>query len=495
MERGGISRWTISRMFLPPNKSFNNACRYTGLIPAKIGIKQNNDSKLHKDSQFCRAQVKYAIELGSCFDSEVMMFSADDKNKLNVGGGPAVCRYIGFKTYLLDTAMANYSDHNWSTGLKLILSGYMRLEKKEQDLSRGRARQRAMYHRRSRSTSPNTRQSFQVSGWATKSFTYDQQQRPHYQYPRTGTLSIYLRGSLSFRATSYNHYDDLLPLVKKIQREEGKNALIVTCDNGPDWKKNSIKVFFCMGRLWRDTHLDYLCMTSYAPGDSKFNPIEHAWSPVTIWMVGLLLLNSLPENHPLKGTDNEKNAILDQAITDVKSCLSNKDFDGFPVNVYEVPSTASHIYKDEEVVENLGYDSEKKILGSKGRRQLVAEYRFLNKHAISRHYQVEFIKCQDYSCGHCSGRQIKAQRLMTFLNECDGKNFTPTPSVLYPGHFATWRDLAVNLVNKRKYVLDLDEGLPSLELVQRCNYMSCNKVFQSVEDKKRHKRLVHKLAI
>ena len=115
----------------PPNKTRKSARRYKGLIPTHVGIKRNDTSKEHIDSHYCRASVAYSLEMARMFEEDVMVWSADDKNKLNVGGGPAVSRHIQLRSFFLRKDEPNYDDHDWSTGYKLIPSGYMRLLPKE----------------------------------------------------------------------------------------------------------------------------------------------------------------------------------------------------------------------------------------------------------------------------------------------------------------------------------------------------------------------------
>ena len=151
----------------------------------------------------------------------VRLWSADDKNKLLIGGGsPVVSRYQSFGTYFKKGDELHSADHNFSTGYKAIASGYMRMELK--DLS------------------------------DSIKFKTDKFGRLGFRFPRTGHLYITLRGNKFFKSTAFNHYDDLLPLIREIRDSQGKFGCIMVCDNGPDWKKLSLKVMIVVGRLWRD---------------------------------------------------------------------------------------------------------------------------------------------------------------------------------------------------------------------------------------------------
>ena len=99
-EVAGISTTTICHMCVAMNKRHAASVRYKGIIDAKIGTKQNEISKPNPDLHYCRTQVKYAMEIGACFDDEIQLWSADDKNRLLIReGSPAISRYTGFGTY------------------------------------------------------------------------------------------------------------------------------------------------------------------------------------------------------------------------------------------------------------------------------------------------------------------------------------------------------------------------------------------------------------
>lgn len=57
---------------------------------------------------------------------------------------------------------------------------------------------------------------------------------------------------------------------------EGRSALTLIVDGGPDWNTGNCMSFF---RLWRDADLDLLVVCSYAARYSAY--IEHLWSPLS----------------------------------------------------------------------------------------------------------------------------------------------------------------------------------------------------------------------
>ena len=55
----------------------------------------------------------------------------------------------------------------------------------------------------------------------------------------------------------------------------------LTVDGGPDWSTASFTNIYFYHSYWRKKELTLLTVTSYAPGFSAYNSIEHLWSPVS----------------------------------------------------------------------------------------------------------------------------------------------------------------------------------------------------------------------
>ena len=500
---------TFANLMIPPNRSRNSRHRYHSVIQARVGIKRNDQAAENVDSHYCRTLVNYALEMATCFEDEVAIWSADDKNKLLLGeGSPCVSRMINAKTYsMIGDCNYRYNDHNYSSGYKLIPSGYMRARRKERFAPSSR--------RRHRSASPVRQRNAQTSYYhedpgpassATSHLKHDRLGRVHFRYPRTGPLTIVLRGNKFFKATVYNHYDDLEPLLRKERDEEGRYAAVIVTDNGSDWSKNSLKVLVSLGRLWRDLSLDYLCVVAYCPGDSKYNMIEHSWSPTTLWLCGLVLPATLPGES--KTPDQQKNLteaekrekeaqVFDNASKDVKRCLQGRKYDSFPVDVVAIPAKDTHKYQDEEMIDRLTEARVTLIRANEELKEKTREVQFLNKHAVQRRYQIEFIKCSDPRCDHCSTRPEKSKHLMEFLRQQkDQCAIPPKLSDTHLGHYDTWIEVASESIDGNTNALpDLDEGLSDLSLeVKRCPRQGCRKMFQSNMDRTRHTKLMRDLS-
>ena len=98
--------------------------------------------------------------------------------------------------------------------------------------------------------------------------------------------------------------NDLHPILVAA-KEKGKSFVEVIGDNGPDKDPTNYTNIFYWGRLWRDTNLTRLSCISYSLGHSTFNPIEHAWSPLSNKLTSFTLSATLPgeDKPPHKQTD------------------------------------------------------------------------------------------------------------------------------------------------------------------------------------------------
>ena len=122
-----ISLTTIRRLFNAPNKSYNAAKRYTGLIDVRVGTKNNSYREHHIDAHYLFARNKMRRELGTLFSDSINTISVDDMAKLKVGA-PAVSRYHQVKRYFVEGDSPNLPDHDFPVpGYLLNVSGHMKL--------------------------------------------------------------------------------------------------------------------------------------------------------------------------------------------------------------------------------------------------------------------------------------------------------------------------------------------------------------------------------
>ena len=476
----GISLSTITRLFPAPNKHYKSAARHKGFVPARVGRKSNSKAKGHDDSHFAAAQVKYALELASCYEAEFVCLSADAKAKVNVGGA-AVSRYVKMKSFCLENDMPVLSDHDFPMQPKIVPMGYMQLLSKKRDR---RARSQSPDRRSPNCDIPEFRDDTRIDGKfdTNCSIQHDLQGRAHYKFARTGPLHIVFRASSFHKDCALTHYEDLCTILRPLT--EKKKALVLVVDNGPDWHKNSAKTFLAMGRLWKDLKLDYLLLVSYAPGDSKFNPIEHAWAPITIWWSGLVL--------PAPA-DQETETVMDNAMQTLQASLRAKKYDGFGITTTYVPCNTSqdNICREEAAIDQLSNGSLKAIKADTKLQDLKKEYQLYNCHAVSRTYALEYRRCQSADCQHCTSFKPTATNALALLHKTHHL-FTPVLCEEHPEHYSTFMDLVGNAMTN-KQLLRPDEGIPSKgNNTAWCTCAGCNKVFQSHADVQRHNKIVHK---
>ena len=124
-------------------------------------------------------------------------------------------------------------------------------------------------------------------------------------------------------------------------------------------------------------------------------------------------------------------------------------------------------------------------------RNLRHELKFLVKHAVSRSYQLEFYKCDGKGCDYCTGNPINSKDLFESLSKTGGRLATPTMSEIHLGHYKAALDYYGYSAFPKEHLLEIDEGLPSLQGNRSmCNY-GCAFIFRSNASKLRHEILFH----
>ena len=158
-------------------------------------------------------------------------------------------------------------------------------------------------------------------------FTRDRSGRLHLTWSRTGPFHVYMRSSKFFSSTIVGHCRDLKPLIEQQQKHR-------VVDGGPDWSGRSTATIMKLGQLWKDCNLDILAAVSYAPYHSRYNPIEHAWSPRSNDLTGVVLPATLdgdnkpPSQQTGLSTDDvlRKEAVIhDAAMAIVSGHWADKD--------------------------------------------------------------------------------------------------------------------------------------------------------------------------
>ena len=384
---------TVQRMFNAPNRRNTASKLYKNLVPAKVAIKSNTLGREHTDGHYCRGQVRMALELINDYRDEVIGVSADAKAKMNLSGA-VVSRMVKANCFMLTSDVIKLPDHDFpEPGYKITPMGYMRLQPTFN-----------FKHKRTKSLSPTRRSP--STNFRDDTALRSRRCADKSSLPRTGPLQLYLRGQMFHRENAYTHYCDLMRYLKPLVTAENKKAVVLLSDNGPDWSKASVKTQVAMGMLWEELNLDYLLVTSYAPGDNHYNPIEHAWAPITMWCLGLVLQCTLegedvcPNRQTISAEERDsKNArVFDTAMEKIKSVLDGRTYDGHPVNVYPISSLS----ENNKAIVN-GMDELAKLTSKKGLRdssdhvkRLAEKYKFYAEHCRQGTYTLEYTRCNDF---------------------------------------------------------------------------------------------------
>ncbi|XP_064619462.1 uncharacterized protein LOC135482911, partial [Lineus longissimus] len=364
---------------------------------------------------------------------ESSILSSDDKNKVNVGT-LAVSRYIQIRKIFPTSDRPNYHDHDFpEPNSKLNPSGYLMLSSKDSSIP---------------------------------SSVKDENGRDHLFCPVTGNLHLYLRAVRFHPSTAINHANDLYTIMSR----NIKPVVGVISDGGPDWCFKSMHNIFIYGRLWKDLNLDYFGITQHAPGNSKENPIEHAWAPLSRDLVGVTL------RRRTEGMSEVQN--FDHAITECLSYWKGGKYDDFMTDMTGVMGGSLPFpYNDFENIrssfQSLRQDSE-----------YADEFRFILNHCTRRCHGIEYMKCFSHDCSHCTANVIQATTFMQQIHKQGCMSFSPAPDPAFPGHYQTYLDMKTMTVYDK-----LDNFCPSNTLGS-CGY-GCRYVFLSNTDWERHMKFMH----
>lgn len=470
----------------------------------------------HPDSHFCRAQMAYLLEFGQKFSRTVATLSCDNKNKVNVGS-LAVSRYHQLQHFFPTTNAPVYSDHDFPTAnAKIVPSGYLLLEHKgRQSRSQrpqaavlrsasapGRDRRPSDCNHRSSSTPPCLPSGRVAEDGASdlRRMKRDKLGRLHFKVPPTGQLFVVSRAQRFHEATAETHANDLTSIIR--HKIGGRPGVCLSVDGGPDYSVKSIMTMVYFGRLWRDCQLDFLLMGSHAPGDSAYNRIEHAWSPLSARVAGVTLPIHLPGEEPpwkqnLCGEDLRKKEeeVFDHALQQLNGYWNEKLYNSFPVSASHIPCAAvPSPYNTHGMLVEFTDAGITRIRQEEQLQILRAELQFVLRHATRSSYMLQFLKCESVSCIHCSLHPVKAPEAVAFLRAHGNRLMTVRPSTLFPGHFCSFLECAFLEEDHHKAPLLPDVDLPSLAATDREDRLcsDCSRyVFKSKADQDRHCLLIH----
>ena len=193
--------------------------------------------------------------------------------------------------------------------------------------------------------------------------------------------------------------NDLHPILVAA-KEKGKSFVEVIGDNGPDKDPTNYINIFYWGRLWRETNLTRLSCISYPSDHSAFNPIEHAWSPLsnklTLFTLSATLLGE--DKPPHKQTDlttdeilKKNKEMLENAVYELASHWGNLTYDENAV-VSLLIKNISEVYNDHNNVQMFAH-APLRDLDTKELKPLGEEFKFFCRHVDRRRNALSFMKC------------------------------------------------------------------------------------------------------
>ena len=108
--------------------------------------------------------------------------------------------------------------------------------------------------------------------------------RVHLPTLHTGPVSLHLRATKYHLSTITSHVNDL----RNILKEKKKAACIILPDGGPDYSPSNVVNSLFYFRLFQELNFDLYSVFTYAARYSACNPIEHAWSPLSNLLAGVV---------------------------------------------------------------------------------------------------------------------------------------------------------------------------------------------------------------
>ena len=186
-------------------------------------------------------------------------------------------------------------------------------------------------------------------------YKVDKLGRKHIKYPRTGPVLVFNRNAQFHTQTMEAHANDFLPLLSTaVQRGRTCNGCVV--DNGPEINPTYYVNEVHLGNLWFNSGANMITFTSYAAGQSAYNMIGHAWSPLSNRLTSVKLPATLPgEDKPpnkqvleKEEREEKEKRVLDNAADILVKYWDCCSYDGHAVIPIPAPSTTSQTYNGHE---------------------------------------------------------------------------------------------------------------------------------------------------
>ena len=283
--------------------------------------------------------------------------------------------------------------------------------------------------------------------------TIDKSGRRRVMWPRSGPLHVQLYPSKAIESTSVMHSQFLLKLIEERSIQNNIRNVVAIADGVPDWSVKGMLNLLVFGDLWRKLKLDSLIIQCYAPGHSRFNPIERSWGHLTKWLVGVVLPVEVEEFNFVTPKPNETekwDIILNNAVKECSKFWQNRSLEGYHVSIHpfftdnEIIPVLKNRHKS---IHEFVNSSKTKINSSDELLKMKLKYQFFVKHCNRKAYQLEFIRCNDVNCEHCQSLPNINNQFLEIIKKFGGTCPSPTSSVILKDHhYLSFEDmLRVNL--------------------------------------------------
>jgi len=408
-----------------------------------------------------------------------LSLSVDNKNKVEVGI-PATSRRANIRTFHLTNQAPIYNDHDFpNPNSKLVPAGYQVLR---HPVLRSRSLSPPAQKLVKRKRSLSEGECFT----RTEERTEDKLGRKKIKWPRLGQLYLQLYASRLIESTNVMHANHLLHYIKRERAFKDIANVVAIADGGPDWSVKGIINFLSMGLLWMNLKLDTFIIQCYAPGHSRFNPIERTWSHLTNKIVTVTLPDDIDGVKPAYNDYEGWMKVLDNAVDVCARFWHNKEYCGIPVLVETFKSNnplVPHLRRTHQLLKDFTNASAKKLASTPEYDNLRDTYTLLVKHANRKSYQLEFVRCQDRECGHCQNLPKRVENeFLSLIRQFGGSCPSPQQSEVYSNHYKTFLEM-LRVRSSR------DKQLSKITKWGTCK-KGCQYMFFSDADEKRHMRLM-----
>jgi len=467
-----VSRHTIHRLMQPPRRKTTASKLYKGIVNARVPPKRNTKEKHnHPDFHYTCSQVNLVNQMAHLCEQNTLMMSVDNKNKVEVGI-PATSRRTNIRTFHMVDQAPIYNDHDFpNPNAKLVPAGYQILRHSL---------------KRRRSVSPPRILKVKRKRSLSEGDLDEPQNLCKDKLGRNRIKWLQLYPSRVIESTNVMHVNHLMKQIHDEKRLHEIFNVIAVADGGPDWSVKGVINFLSMGLLWKNLNLDTFVVQCYAPGHSRFNPIERTWSFLTNKIATVVLPDDINGVTPAFNDEKAWFEVLDNAVDLCSRFWDKKEYCGFPIKVETFKSDnpiIPKIKKTHAIFKDFANASQKKLRETPGYSKLQDIYQFLVKHANRKAYQIEFIRCQDQQCNHCSRLPARENQFLQLVREFGGSCPVPRESEIFIGHYKTFLDmLRTRGCTKTEFFNPTNFG--------SCEHHGCSYLFFSKADKLRHMKLM-----